>query len=70
MENTKETLLIVDDSKFQRAVLRQMLCDSFNLIEVESGEECIEIMDDEKHKVNMVFLTLLFSVSTKKHTIC
>lgn len=59
MENTKETLLIVDDSKFQRAVLRQMLCDSFDLIEVESGEECIEIMDDEKQKVNMGLLDLV-----------
>ena len=61
MENTKETLLIVDDSKFQRAVLRQMLCDSFDLIEVESGEECIEIMDDEKQKVNMGLLDLVMS---------
>lgn len=59
MENTKETLLIVDDSKFQRAVLRQILCDSFDLIEVELGEECIEIMDDEKHKVNMGLLDLV-----------
>lgn len=61
MENTKETLLIVDDSKFQCAVLRQMLCDSFDLIEVESGEECIEIMDDEKQKVNMGLLDLVMS---------
>ena len=33
----KETLLIVDDSRFQRVVLKEMLSDKFNLIEVSGG---------------------------------
>ena len=37
----KETLLIVDDSKFQRVVIRQSLGEYFNFAEAVSGEECI-----------------------------
>ena len=41
----KETLLIVDDSKFQRVVIRQSLGEYFNFAEAVSGEECIQIME-------------------------
>ena len=37
----KETLLIVDDSKFQRVVIRQSLGEHFNFAEAVSGEECL-----------------------------
>ena len=38
----KETLLIVDDSKFQRVVIRQSLGEYFNFAEAETGEEALE----------------------------
>lgn len=38
----KETLLIVDDSKFQRVVIRQSLGEHFNFAEAVSGEECLK----------------------------
>lgn len=43
----KETLLIVDDSKFQRVVIRQSLGEYFNFAEAVSGEECLTIMEKE-----------------------
>lgn len=59
MEHLKERLLLVDDSNFQRTVIRQMLQDSFELIEVESGEECLKVFEDEDVKVDMVLLDLV-----------
>ena len=39
MEQSKETLLIVDDSRLQRAVLNEIFSRPFNILEVSSGEE-------------------------------
>lgn len=55
----KETLLIVDDSRFQRVVLKEMLSDKFNLIEVSGGEECLEYMKKENSNIDMVLLDLI-----------
>lgn len=59
MSGQKETLLIVDDSKFQRTVLKEMLRDTFKLVEVTSGEECLEIMDEDDNGIDMVLLDLV-----------
>lgn len=59
MKGKKETLLIVDDSKFQRTVLKEMLHDTFELIEVTSGEECLELMENNDNDIDMVLLDLV-----------
>ena len=58
-ERQKETLLIVDDSKFQRTVLKEMFHDTFELIEVTSGEECLELMENNYNDIDMVLLAPL-----------
>ncbi len=55
----KETLLIVDDSKFQRVVIRQSLGEYFNFAEAVSGEECLKIMDKESDAIDLVLLDLV-----------
>lgn len=55
----KETLLIVDDSKFQRVVIRQSLGEYFNFAEAVSGEECIQIMEKESDAIDLVLLDLV-----------
>ena len=52
----KETLLIVDDSKFQRVVIRQSLGEHFNFAEAVSGEECLTIMEKESDAIDLVLL--------------
>ena len=42
MEQQRETLLIVDDSRLQRAVLNEIFSSNFNILEVSSGEECLK----------------------------
>lgn len=60
----KETLLIVDDSKFQRVVIRQSLGEHFNFAEAVSGEECLKIMDKESDAIDLVLLDLAMPGST------
>ena len=55
----KETLLIVDDSKFQRVVIRQSLGEYFNFAEAVSGEECLTIMEKESDAIDLVLLDLM-----------
>ena len=55
MEQSKETLLIVDDSRLQRAVLNEIFSPAFNILEVSSGEECLQMIKDKK-----ICLTLSF----------
>ena len=55
----KETLLIVDDSKFQRVVIRQSLGEHFNFAEAVSGEECLTIMEKESDAIDLVLLDLM-----------
>ncbi len=40
----KEKLLVVDDSKFQRVVLRETLSEHFDIIEATDVAECLEII--------------------------
>ena len=55
----KETLLIVDDSKFQRVVIRQSLGEYFNFAEAVSCEECLQIMEKESDAIDLVLLDLV-----------
>ena len=55
----KETLLIVDDSKFQRVVIRQSLGEHFNFAEAVSGEECLTIMEKESDAIDLVLLDIM-----------
>lgn len=59
MEQKKETLLIVDDSKLQRVVLMQALKDAFELIEATSGEECLELVERGEAQIDLVLLDLV-----------
>ena len=59
MEQKKETLLIVDDSKLQRVVLTQALKDAFELIEATSGEECLELVERGEAQIDLVLLDLV-----------
>ena len=55
----KETILIVDDSKFQRAIIKEMLGEHFHLEEATSGEECLMILEKSSHLIDLVLLDLV-----------
>lgn len=71
----KETILIVDDSKFQRAIIKEMLGEHFHLEEATSGEECLMILEKSSHLIDLVLLDLVmpgidgFEVLRRRQTI-
>lgn len=61
MGQIKEKIMIVDDSMFQRTVLRGILEKSFDLIEVESGEKCLKMFEEGFTDVDMVLLDIVMA---------
>ena len=58
MEQSKETLLIVDDSRLQHAVLNEIFSPAFNILEVSSGEECLQMIKDKNLPLHVTVLTI------------
>ena len=71
----KEKLLIVDDSRFQRVVFREMLAEKFEILEAVDGKECLEIIKKKGNNIDIVLLDLVmpnmdgFEVLRKRQTI-
>ena len=61
MEQQRETLLIVDDSRLQRAVLNEIFSSNFNILEVSSGEECLKMIEEKQDMIDLVLLDLVMS---------
>lgn len=59
MELTKETILIVDDSRFQRAVIKELFSEHFHLPEAVSGLECMHIIEENAENIDLVLLDLV-----------
>ena len=55
----KKTILIVDDSCFNRKILRNMLEEEFVIREAESGEEAIRILRTEGETLQMLLLDMV-----------
>ena len=51
MELTKETILIVDDSRFHRTVIKELFSDHFHLLEAVSGLECMRIIKENAENI-------------------
>ena len=44
--NEKQTILIVDDSKFNRDILKEILGENYNYLEAENGNQAIQMIGD------------------------
>ena len=60
MNESKDTILIVDDSRFQHAVIKESFKDDFNFVEATSGEECMDIISEDIH-IDLVLLDLVMT---------
>lgn len=54
--NNKNTLLIVDDDKFDRKLLKKLLADSYEILEASNGKEALEVL--HKHSINICGIVL------------
>ncbi len=54
----KQTILIADDSEMNRAILAEMLGDSYTIIEAETGRQAIEVLQRQAD-INLVLLDIM-----------
>ena len=62
MSKNSGTILIVDDSELNRALLVDMLGDDFEIIEAESGEQAVSVLLDNEYKISLVLLDIVMPV--------
>ena len=43
----RDTLLLVDDQQADRAVLRELFQEEYNLLEAENGDQALLLLEDE-----------------------
>lgn len=55
----KQTILIVDDSEMNRALLVDILEDQYDLIEAENGVKAIEILAEQREAISLVLLDIM-----------
>ncbi len=58
----KEKILIVDDEKMNRALLRHIFDEQYEVLEAANGEEAIALMDEHISDLQVVFLDLMMPV--------
>ena len=54
----KKQILLVDDSKMNRMLLREILGDGYHILEAENGQECLEKMQAEAGNIALVLLDI------------
>lgn len=62
MAEEKRTLLIVDDVELNRAILNEIFCKSYHIIEAVNGKDALDIITDKEKKVDLVLLDLVMPV--------
>ena len=55
----KRSILIVDDSELNRALLSDMLSSDFDIIEAENGAEAIEILHEKELEISLMLLDIV-----------
>lgn len=58
----REKILIVDDEKMNRALLKHIFEEQYEVLEAANGEEAIALMDNNIEQLQVVFLDLMMPV--------
>lgn len=61
---TKETILIVDDAEINRAMIKLIFEEQYNVLEAENGQQAIDIIKEKSESLCIIFLDLLMPVKT------
>lgn len=54
----KQKILVVDDSKIEREIIKMMLSQEYEILEAEDGVKGIEIIDEYKQNINLILLDI------------
>ncbi|WP_290771999.1 response regulator [Anaerofustis sp.] len=55
----EKSILIVDDVEMNRAILKHMLSDDFNIYEAERGKEAIDILNECYNDISLILLDII-----------
>ena len=55
----RDTLLLVDDQQADRAVLRELFQEEYNLLEAENGDQALLLLEENHTRIAAVLLDLL-----------
>lgn len=58
-DSTKQKILLVDDSEINRAILYEMLHKDFEILEAESGEQCVNMMMQYGKDISLMLLDIV-----------
>ena len=62
MTKSKRTILIVDDSELNRALLVDMLENDFDIIEAENGMEAMAVLGEREMEISLMLLDIVMPV--------
>ena len=55
----RHTLMVVDDQRINRAVLRQIFQQDYEVLEAESGHEALQMLQSSQHTISAMLLDLM-----------
>lgn len=55
----KHTVLIADDSKLQRVILKENLKDTYDVAEASCGQECLDLAEHSAEGIDVVLLDIV-----------
>ena len=58
-EEIKPHILVVDDAAMNRAILREMLAEDFDVLEAEDGRQCLAQLETYGADISLVLLDMV-----------
>lgn len=59
MDETRPLILIVDDVALNRALLSDVLCDKYNILEAKNGNEALLLLREKTSEISLVLLDMV-----------
>lgn len=61
-KDLKQTILVVDDSMYNRELLSEILSDTYDIVQAENGKMALEILNKEREKISCILLDISMQI--------
>lgn len=65
-DNNRARMLVIDDTRIMRNMIRELFSDSYEILEAENGQEGLEILKKEKDQLSIILLDMMMPVMNGK----